>query len=223
VRREPYWVARPLVFGDYVRIGYLLSYYRDEGSNHPLCGQNPFFVHPSCNGHNGDSEGIYLGVYYNEATKHWVLDNAWLSRHDELMEHPRVQCNEGGACITNAYPPQFYYPSHPGAYPRVYVAEGKHANYATKTGCNGGGQYGTDTCERVDTATRLEWNACWNLGSRATPLRNCVPSRDPSYEYYGSGRQECFWTGGNFRGWIPLTVGGAEGSVYSAQLQAMGF
>ena len=215
VGREPYWVARPTPSGG-VRLGYLLSYYRDEGSNHWLCTGQPFWIDPSCFGHNGDRESIFLDVYYDWDTQHWVLENGWLSRHDEFFQHPRG---------SDSYPTQFIYPSHPGSYPRVYVSEGKHANYATKTGCNGGGQYGTDTCAQVNTATRLEWSSLWNLGSRTTHSgdQDCKLSRNPSFEYYGSGRYECYWTGVDFRGWIPTSVGGAVAGSYSPVLQAMGF
>src|SRR5438128_4483657 len=73
VGREPYWVARP-DSTDRIVVGYLLSYYRDEGSHAWLCGLPG--APSSCHGHNGDSEAIFLYIYYNGATKHWILDQA---------------------------------------------------------------------------------------------------------------------------------------------------
>jgi hypothetical protein len=226
VGREPYWVARALD-EDRVRIGFLLSYYRDEGCPAWVCSWPTWPNDPSSWGHNGDSEGIYVDVYYHWTWKHWVLDNVLLSRHSELFAHPRGN---------DPYPTQFYYPGGKGDYPRVYVSEGKHANYATLSGCNGGGQAGTDTCANANTAARVEWNSVWNLGSAAVRLRDCVVSRNPSYEYYGSGYQECYWTATldtlfgtpvwvapKFRGWIPPSVGGMEADVYRNQLEAAGF
>jgi hypothetical protein len=59
VDREPRWVARPLGT-DSVRIGYLFSYYRDMGDNQ-LGG-----------GHWGDSERLWVDLWYDSGTKHWV-------------------------------------------------------------------------------------------------------------------------------------------------------
>lgn len=213
VRREPYWVARPLVESEQVLIGYLLSYYRDEGSSAWACGPGQI-VAPSCNGHNGDSEAIFLTVYYNWSTQHWVLDHANYSQHGDYPTYAKGP---------KGYPQMLYYPDHAGSYPRAYVSQGKHANYASQRECNNGGTLDTDTCTEVNTAARVEFSTFWNLGSRTSPRLDCVASRNPDYEYYGSGREECYWTYRNFRGWIPETVGGAEASAYSGFLQAFGF
>jgi len=210
--REPYWVAGIAPDGESVVLGYLLSYYRDEGSNVWACGLPG--APSSCHGHNGDSEAILLTVYYNSSTQHWVLDHANYSQHGDYPSYAR------GA---NEYPQSLYYPSHAGTYPRAYVSQGKHANYASASECNSGGTFGSDTCESVNTAARIGVGSVWNLGSRSTPRIDCVTSRDPNYEYYGSGRQECYWTTQNFRGWIPTTVGGAEAGPYSPVLSAFGF
>ena len=75
----------------------------------------------------------------------------------------------------------------------------------------------------VNTAARVETATFWNIGSRAARLIDCVASRNSSYEYYGSGKLECYWTDQRFRGWIPLNVGGADSDAYSPQLGLMGF
>ncbi|HXF96112.1 MAG TPA: hypothetical protein VNI61_08405 [Gemmatimonadales bacterium] len=99
VGREPYWVARGDIETEKVVIGYLLSYYRDEGSPSHACDFPPPFYPPSCDGH----------------------------------------------------------------------------------------------------------------------------SRNPPHEYYGSARQECYWTIVRFRGWIPITIGGDDSDPYSPLLAFMGF
>jgi hypothetical protein len=216
VGREPHWVARK--FGsedaDSVQIAYLESYYRDTGSQTYGCSL-PF--HPSsCDGHNGDSEAIFLTVHYDYDNQHWVLSSAKYSQHESYGIYAR------GA---GSYPTQLYYPSHPGAYPRAYVAQGKHGNYNSVSDCNSGGTLGSDDCTNVNTAARLPGGGQLNLGSRAhhTSAQDCMPSADPSYIYYGSGRLECYWTTENFRGWIPTSVGGADSDPYSTRLQAEGF
>ena len=215
VGREPHWVARP-VGEDEVEIGYLISYYRDEGSQAWLCNQPPPFHHWSCEGHNGDSEAIFLDVYYNWSTLHWVLDEAFYSQHTSYGVFTR------GA---NPYPTQLSYPGHVGGYPRAYVSQGKHANYVSIASCNSGGAFGTDSCESVNTAARVAAGASLDLGSRShhSVAQNCMVSSNPSYQYYGAGRQECYWTSQPFRGWIPTSVGGAEAGPYSTRLQERGF
>ena len=218
VGREPYWAARTVLpyNADTVKIAYLIGYYRDAGSPAYIC-HVPwliFPVDPSCNGHNGDSEAIILKVYYNVSTQHWVLALAKYSQHSSYGVYDKGN---------KAYPTQLTYPSHPGTYPRAYVSEGKHANYRSKNECNAGGTANTDTCTSVDTPARLATGGAYNLGSNGVRLIDCVGSRDPSYIYYGSGRQECFWSTRNFRGWIPTTVGGDESDPYSDRLAAEGF
>jgi hypothetical protein len=213
VGREPHWVARKVSLGK-VMIGYLLSYYRDAGSTAFACSIPG--APSSCHGHNGDSEAIFLQVYYNERTKHWILDEARYSQHGELVLFTR------GA---QPFPLQLLYPGGAGRYPRAYVSQGKHANYESKTACNNGGTLDIDTCTSVNTGARVVAGGQLNLSSRSvhTSLQDCMESANPSYVYYGSGRKECYWTNQNFRGWIPTTVGGAESDPYSPVLSVMGF
>jgi hypothetical protein len=213
VRREPYWVARRTPEGN-IYIGYLPAYYRDTGSMAWGCKIAPW-IHPSCGGHNGDAEAIFLLVGYNSETSHWVLNYAKLSQHEAYGEYFTPP--------GDSYPPILTYPSHPGTYPRVWVSMGKHANYATREECNAGGPLGTDTCTGNNAAARLEWSNWWNLGASAHPLRDCVASRNPGYEYYTSGRLECFWSGSRFRGWIPEYVGGLDSDPYGPRLRSEGF
>jgi hypothetical protein len=126
-------------------------------------------------------------------------------------------------------------PEDDGGYPAIYVSQKKHANYFSESDCNGGGPYldliggeiSTDDCSEVNATARLEWSNWWNIGSSANPpgsrLVNCVESRNPAYEYYGQGRQECFWSAMPFRGWVPDQVGGTEAGGYDQRLAYWGF
>jgi hypothetical protein len=215
VRREPYWVARTDSTGR-VFVGYLLGYYRDDGEHAYGC-HVPLIILPvpaSCNGHNGDSESLWLMLRYNATTMHWLLESAYYSAHEGW--------NYRNLNATVGYAGDVQYPAKLGGYPRVWVSEGKHAGYFSQTACNGGGTLGADDCSDVDSYSRLEWSSFWNLGSQAVPLLNGVASRNPEW-YPASGRKECFWTAVRFRGWIPLTVGGDDSDPYLAKLVRWGF
>jgi len=217
VRREPHWVPQ-VTPNNTVVIGYLLSYYYDLGATpfYGPCQVTP--TPPGCGGHNGDSEDIFLTVLYDFGTQHWVLARALYSQHDGYGIYE--QGNQGY--------PDLVYPSHPGAYPRAYVAEGKHANYATASECDAGGFLWSDTCEDVNTAARVETfgsGGSLNLGSRAVHSsgQDCMASANPSFEWYGSGRLECYWTDQRFRGWVPTYVAGDDTDPYSPKLADNGF
>ena len=126
-----------------------MSYYRDTGSK--------AWPEPGYGAHNGDSESIGLDVYYHFQTSHWVLGLAQYSRHGEFAYFDRG---------SNAYPRSLTYPDHPGTYPRSWVAEGKHANYASQRACTGGGVLGNDTCVDSTQAARVEGGAVLNVGAR---------------------------------------------------------
>ncbi|MBP9198415.1 MAG: hypothetical protein KBF47_00290 [Gemmatimonadales bacterium] len=219
VGREPKWVARPLPDGT-VRIGYLLAYYRDAGSSSFGCTLPG--APSSCYGHNGDSEAIALDVEYDEGTKHWKLQEARYSQHGDFVTYDAYSCT----FVYNVGCLYLVYPDKDRGYPRAYVAEGKHANYATRSECNHGGFGNSDTCTSVNTAARVvAGSSATNLGSRGvhSAAQDCMVSSNPSYIYYGAWRTECFWTVKAFRGWIPDTVGGASSSDYSGILGDLGF
>ena len=219
VGREPHWVARPLSTG-VVRLGYLISYYRDAGNSSFGC--DTFnWLDPSCGGHHGDSEAVYLDVMYNAKTQYWMLKTARYSQHGTLFPYDAVNCTQTywAGCV------KLYYPNVYRGYPRVYVAVGKHANYATRAECDEGGFGGSDTCYGVNTAARLPAGWILNLGSRPvhTAAQDCMVTTNPAHWYYGSGRTECYWTSKRFRGWVPTNVSGLDSDPYSSQLGTMGF
>lgn len=210
VGREPKWVARWLVKYYTVRIGYLLSYYRDAGTIQAGCGS-------SCGGHHGDSEAIFLDVTYNSTTKHWVLKTAHYSAHTSTLVYDGVT----GRKNTNY---RLEYPHQPQGYPRAWVAIAKHANYATRAECEAG-NFGYDYCDRNNAAARVAAGGWLNIGSRArhTAAQDSTLSVNPNYVYYGRGRYEAYWTTKDFAGWVPNSVSGARSSPYSTKLAAFGF
>lgn len=216
--REPRWAAR-LKSGNAIRVAYLPSYYRDAGSGSFGC---TLPGHPSsCNGHNGDSEILAMDVRYVSSTHHWVLDSLVLSHHGALETYPAIGWYsdvEVGSIKTE-------YPDHAQSYPRVYVSEGKHANFLTESECESGGFGGADTCDDGDSSVRLEAYGNKNIGSRSahTSAQDCVSSENPSYPYYGLGRAECYWTVKDFRGWVPDSAGGTSADDYSTFLASLGF
>lgn len=218
VAREPRWVARrhgP----DRVLVAYLFAYYRDLGSNAWGC---PVPGRPDlCASHVGDSELLVLRIRYSDGTQHWITEESWFSQHGEYEYARRDQ---------ETYPTmsfagnQLEYPDRPGGYLRTYVALRKHANYYTVASCNAGGTFGSDTCVGGDTSVRLEAGSYANLGSRSSPFIDCIVAEDPQHPYYGSGREECFWTDTQwFRGWFPESVGGPTADPYNAFLAGFGF
>lgn len=211
VTREPHWVARPLlVSGQFagVRIGYLLSYHVDRGTDEPVC--NNELIDQWCRGHYGDSEAIFLDVYYRSDWAHWILNAAYYSAHDNYNWYTRS---------TKEYPSGLTYPGRKGGYPRAYVAYNKHANYKSEAECDAGGAFGFDTC-LIDSYARVAAAEVLNIGSRAshTSGQDCMPSSDPLFS--GNGEIECYWTGSRFGGWIG-TLPDTEG--YSGPLSDWGF
>ena len=218
IGREPKFAIRRIPGTFKARVMYLLSYYIDRGPATNLCGTNLSSNLPvaewraACEGHDGDSEWIVLDVWYNTATKRWLLDNALLSAHTGFNKHPRG---------TSLYPTIFTYPAEKGGHPRVYVAYQKHANYATDALCDKGSILGTDTCQ-ADLFQRIPGGDNVNIQSRAVHRydQDCWPSSSPIYSTYGI--KECYWTVDKFIGWH-IGYAGVGESEYIYKLSRMGF
>lgn len=91
----------------------------------------------------------------------------------------------------------------------MWVAEGKHANYRSKSECDEGGQDvppfgGTDTCDFNDTFQRFPITLVQqNIGTRGTPARDCTLPLSNSQKV-DRIYAECLWsvpTGYEFNGW----------------------
>ena len=210
-RREPRWAAR-LINGQRIRIAYLFSYYKDLGSVHGSCGvPGPHYL---CGPHNGDSELVAFEVAYNIDTERWVLHRAWFSAHGEYTSYTQGE----GESYLGEVTGEIEYPGQRGGHARVWVARYKHANYPREYLCDIGGFLNADTCDNNDGRVRLEVPGNGNIGSRSHPFLDCVASGNAWYEYYGDGRQECYWSKATttvFRGWVPNNIGGGDADHYA--------
>jgi hypothetical protein len=182
--REPYWSVRG-AGRDSVQVAYLLSYYFDPGE--PVSGWWD---------HNGDSEFIILTLRNVTGTSRWVVMHAVLSAH---------WGTDSDATYDGGYG-SLQFPFTPQGRPRVWVAENKHANYATQSSCEWGG-YGADECDSPDGGNALEVLAHRNIGNytsvRGQKVIDCVQSvAGDSYRT----ATECFFTtalsGDYFAGWV---------------------
>lgn len=185
---EPYWAARYFDdpahhgFGQFVRIAYLPAYYRD-------CGSGP---------HRGDSEMIVIRVGYNNTTQHWELVEAFLSAHF-MGANDNSRVYAWNALTYVIWPLR--------GYPIVWVAKGKHANYAAQ-GCGSLFSYSTDTCAGNVNAGRFAVYQSHNVGGYNHKLVNCTASQNTLYAF--NDRLECFLTAGRrFRGWQIAGTGDA--------------
>jgi hypothetical protein len=224
--REPYWAAK--YFPDHqneVRIMYLLSYYGDAGVVDPTLGHEigcpllqllggtvnfigtvpnwiasnqPFHVSDEnlCQGHLGDSEFVVVDLIYSSITQHWMVQRVFFSAHyGTLTDRSSLV-----AFRDLEYPDDTY-----RGYPRVWVAESKHANYPTRRACGSGTL--PDDCQGNSTLreVRVRYSPFYNIGSRVVNLVNkaespgsCVTSASP----FRPG-VECFWLKEyEFFGWL---------------------
>jgi hypothetical protein len=196
---EAYWAAKffdnlhPFETGDFVRIAYLLPYYRDCGTL----------------GHNGDAEFVQLTVTYIPLTKHWKLINSWISAH-AVMGEPVGNDFIPGVFDSNtsSWGSSFEWPSgRRYSYPRIWISQNKHGDYRSKNACDTGGLLlgAFETCSNAprDYGRFRVWSGN-NIGSYHRQLKNCVPSMKNA-----ASPVECFWTGSDFDGWAS-TGGGSR-------------
>ncbi len=228
VRRETRWAAR-WDDGQSVYIAYLFGYWLDMGDtegSHQMCfGLEPFppFVLlgvEGCNGHLGDSEYIVLRVQYNGDTHHWYLTSAWYSEHGAGDAFFMPYQWTGGPIDNDAI--ELTFPEKYLGYPKVWVANGKHANYATRAQCNAGGTLWADDCsgDRIEERVFVGLDA--NVGSSTHQLIDCVGTADSSHPAYSGHYLECYWTEKPFEGWFPATSNPSTVS-YSFILLSFGF
>jgi hypothetical protein len=206
--REPYWTMNRTVTAGELEIFYALSYWRDCGNRRG-----------TADSHWGDSEFIIVRVsgmtssmieYY---PRNWRLNSVTLSAHygwviDDTWsgDWPAVEFRAGESRQR----------------PVVYVSWGKHGNYRDVGSCGRGGS-GFDDCGRYsDVGEEFGFanGSAQDLGSRAVPRLDCVPSRlDAS-----KPGLECYWTNNppydNFSGW---TLANPYSTAYNPILSGFGF
>jgi hypothetical protein len=112
---------------------------------------------------------------------------------------------------------QLEYPDKYGGYPRVWVSQGKHANYLSRHHCDAHGAPG-DTCNgnSLSAETRLRSSDYYNLGSIQHHLLNCVNGGALVSIYPEAYSQECFWEPNTrFEGWQPYRLNTEHGTSTS--------
>lgn len=202
--RETYWAVDPTAApgSNSVRIFYALGYYEDKD-------------------HIADSEFIFIDVESVAGSQLWATQQVFLSAHWHSFE-PNWG-DRSDLIARGAY--NGWVDDHFGGRPEVWVAKGKHANYRSKSVCNQSfpllfsdqcGQAILDPGATI-LAEDVEVLDSANLGSRGTPLIDCVASRVGGFAHPGT---ECFWTGDRFRGWYIMPGGVTE---YEYPLDASGF
>jgi hypothetical protein len=230
VGMEPYWAAKAFPNqGNLIRIAYLFSYYQDCGLQDPsllqsvgctvaVTGVRLFTFNSTdavaatenkiCDGHAGDSEFLTVDLRYDAASQHWYVAEAFFSAHFPSSNSQRV----GTAGID--------YGDKYGGYPRVWVSEGKHANYVSRGACNSGGTLGSDTCEsNPNVDTRIRYSSLYNVGSAVSNAMNtgtCVTGGLLVQYYPENYGTECYWVRGrSFTGWYQYPWGERPTDYYS--------
>jgi hypothetical protein len=186
---EPYWAAKRFPSG-IVRIAYMMAYYRDCGYNADAWASE----------HTGDSEFIMVQVKFNESTQHWEFDQMWLSAHYEAtLAGQDVDYSSWVSAANTIFYDRYL------AFPKVWAAEDKHANYRSVDVCrNVGAFFWQDECGSTNII-RFPVKEARNTGSRYVDLVNCVRSEGKTT----STRVEGFYTDCNdaFRGWNEVNYG----------------
>lgn len=152
-----------------LRVFYALGYLEDLGD--PTLG--------GVSAHDGDSEFVVLRLRYDGGGA-WSLTDGYLSAHYGTF------CDAGGWFPAE----EFESVGEEGGRPRVYVAEGKHANYTDLARCDAGGCY-QDHCGDTKRGV-VGVLPTRDLGVRSTPLLD---------DYTYAGATEWFWTDVPFCGW----------------------
>jgi hypothetical protein len=226
VDREPRWAAR-WVDASSVGIVYLHSYWQDNGvPGGVICSG----FQEKCDPHPGDAEWVFLVVEYDADLRHWYLKDAVLSAHDWHVEMTTTWPDTVPKTVGNHHTGVgFEWPDRVGGYPRIWIADGKHANYPTKRYCDDhGGMFlgviqKTDQCASPRYTERFSVDFNQNVGSDATRLIDCVTTQNPAHPAYAMQIQECYWSGSrHFYGWFNFSSS-TLGSTYGSILRNLGF
>jgi hypothetical protein len=189
-----------------VWVMYLLAYHSDPGD-----------VSFGSFSHKGDSEFILLRIVNSTLSgSHWYADRAILSAHWGTDADDSYSGDAGAMEYTDDV--------FRGR-PLVHVAKDKHANYRSRSECNWGGGLWTDTCDGIQVHIHVPVLLARNIGNYTsaggTKKLDCVPSEQIAEAAFG--RQECFFTGTFFGGWLNSATYETSAGAYAASLRAYGF
>jgi hypothetical protein len=214
------FAARPLDAGA-VRLAYLPAYSRDCGWDGTACRLRP----GGCGAHAGDSELLVLDVAPTAREGgRWAVVGVFLSAHCGGRSAGRCRWYRGAELDRFTWTAG----ESRGA-PRVWVARGKHAHYASARDCDRG-HWGYDACDRNTAVVRFPIrSAAQNLGSRTRPIPAPDGCRTASALPLGSAgleptARECPWDATRpFRGWQADTRGRGPTSYGRSLAEVAGF
>lgn len=192
-----YVYAVQAVGKDVYRIAYLPAYFQDCGWRGAKC----WLPWVNCAPHAGDSEVIVVELVYGAQEDRWRTAGIFLSAHCFGRHTGGCRWYRGEALERFSWAEGQRY----GA-PVVWVAEGRHANYASRQACDRG-HFGLDTCDRNETRYRFPvLSPRQNIGSRARPIcgDGCLEAEALAAAGGGvvPGTVECFWSPERaFGGW----------------------
>lgn len=197
--------------GEALRIGYLPAYFRDCGWRGAKC----LLPLVDCDAHEGDSELIVIDVVADG--NRWRTARVFLSAHCFARTEGDCRWYEGEALA------QFTWHNDAiGGAPVVWVAEGRQANYPSRSACDRG-HHRIDTCDRNTHAYRFPIrSSAQNAGSRARPLSDdgCITGAElplPSTRALDAA-VECIWVSRPFAGWQEAQEGTTEYAHYLATI-----
>lgn len=183
-----------------VRVSYLPAYAMDCGWSGWKCG----LPGVDCSAHAGDSELIVVDIASRASS--WYVAGVFLSAHcfSDTGRHCRWYRGDELRRFRWAG-------ARRASGPVVWVAEGRNANYRTRSECEAG-HWLIDTCERNVRSFRFAVRRERNIGSRTQPITGaaevdgCVTAAfvevDLPVQLAGGPRMECFWSAqARFRGW----------------------
>lgn len=184
-----------------LRVAYLPAYLDDCGWAGAKC---LLRLRGGCAPHAGDSEFIAVDVSADTSAIGWRVDQVFLSAH----------CfgNGDDDCRWHA-PAELQWLDQT---PFVWVAEGKNANYRSRSACDSGHWY-FDTCDRNERSIRFPIaSPTQNIGSASAPFPQhlddpgCVATTEAPLLPASDGI-ECIWTDSIFHGWRDASEGGSTG------------
>jgi hypothetical protein len=176
------------------RIAYLPAYFRDCGWEGVKCR----FPGIDCAPHAGDSEIVIVDVQEHGAST-WSVTGVFLSAHCFGRSDASCRWYRGPELA------RFSWRHGLSGGPTVWVANGRNANYPTRSACEDG-HWMIDTCSGERFTFAFPVLRASNIGSRAHPgvTQGCITATavDPSGEHTAHGASECFWNADTrFKGW----------------------
>jgi len=198
VGMEPRWAANYFPSQQVVRVGYLLSYYKDCGQDASLCSWSSGVPESECLGHQGDSEFVIVDISWDDATQHWRVNKAFLSAHFDEPPVAGIATDYSEVVSWSA----LSFPDKSRGYITSWVAKGKHGNYKSQAACNSGGIAAMDDCTQHSSqyvASRVDVWINRNVGSPTAHLIDCTEAVGVEAPFRPG--TECYWTSPRFQGW----------------------